>query len=80
MCIETLAKNEATKTIELQQKIDSLEDLLNKQSRVLIATVNRSAQFEFAYEVQRSYNFRGNQNSILSELLHEVALHFTCAL
>ena len=52
MCIEKLAKSEATKTIELQQKIDSFEDLLNKQSRVLIATVNRAAQFEFAYEVQ----------------------------
>ena len=54
MCIEKLAKSEATKTIELQQKIDSFENLLNKQSRVLIATVNRAAQFEFAYEVQRN--------------------------
>jgi hypothetical protein len=49
--MKRLATKEASKVLELQRRINSFEDMLEKQSRDLITAVNRAAQFEFAYEV-----------------------------
>ena len=49
--MKRLAMKEASNCIELQRKINSFENLLDKQSRDLIAAITRAAQFEFVYEV-----------------------------